>query len=601
MGDDEIYNVSSDSGSYDPTSGSSTDDEGNPSTSAWGAFGVDDQFRPVAPNSERDFENLRETVYTETPDCTDTIETDILLTFIYLKLRTCVRHFSLLYLMSIERLWKIGLSQSDKRILKNTCLNDSEVVREFVSDLDSSPCDRICKKAACVCDSWYEHADQSNIISLAKALINKCWNIEQFLNIKASNIKHNNEFLATHPQQNHLYRKRFDKVDYEISIWESGRVGFALPDRFTQAARWRAARRAARHRPANHRRKDCKTNYTTIYQHLCCAIFKLAYITAYFHLGCFTPIVKPNEHNSAPYYSQYLKYAAQDADNYFKDFLGTFGPKYWYRALSLAPQICCCQATISQIICLSESCCRTRPYCVTRPDSTFSIFHINYGLFHGKLPNERAEALGTMAAVKPKIKAEVKNQFYNFLLNRHNFNTKDENIHAQMFPFVCTTEHEMRFRLDHSSYDRPLTEHQRSRLKATFMNKYCHSFCLQCRDDPEHCLKDPIGYQFPLTTLDKFYNMVYFTNPGNIILLYQKTLEELQPFNKRIRLFEQQEAAFALSQIRDWSSEKFRRLEMTEHNPWSGTIDGNVVLHPLLHRSDSDSSVSDFDNFIFAM
>lgn len=582
--DNQIFDVESES-EEESSIGSTSSDEWNSPRGAWESFDVSHDQRPVAPGTDRDNNDLRWTRYADSQDCVETIEFDLLLTYIYLKLRTAVRHFALLYLMSIERLWIIGLSERDRKCLYNICNVDSQLTKDFISTLEIGPCNQICKKIACTCSSWIEFADTKNIISLAKALISKCWKLEQYLNIKASNIRPENEFLSSHPRRNHLFKKDFDKVDFDVAIYENGQVLFEIPNVFPENPEWRAARRRTRETPANIRRADNECNWVKLYQNLACAVFKLNYITAYSHLGCFTKIMESNSCNNGFSDTKFQQYA-MDFLSYFDEYKQI---EDWFKCFNLPPNFCCCQATSSQIVCLSSLCCNSRPYCVTKPSTDFSTFHINWGLHYGRL-NSRFTAQHTLAGIRPKITDEVRMIYINFLLNRSNWDVTDFNIHSVMLPFEPTPAHERKFRRDMSVPNgRALTDRQRARLKFDFVNRY---YPESQRNNNQPC--DPSGYQHPVSKLDKFYNMIHFTNPGNILLLYQQTLNQLDPFSRKVRKFEQHQVKIALKTLKCESDQKFKIYDnvlpvwIVETLP-----NGNIVGHMARPASEEDSQDSE--------
>ena len=503
-------------------------------------FNMHPRERPAAPRRYSHYQFQKYKSRKNKIDSHSLIQLDLYATFLFLKLRIALRHFTLLCLTVRTRPAQLLLSDYDRKCVISILTLDSELLTQFILGITPQQCQSECDKLVCCCANYLEMLNFDKIIAVGKELLTKALQIEQFLDFRPQNMTARNQFLICHPRRPHHLNSESDKYDYEVkdvvkpdgntvlrkyTLTDENRPFFPSGDRIAEF----------HSRPKNYRRGFSTRNHFLLYQHLVCALAKLMRITAHTSMGCFCTIFEENSlRNGFKYPRDFMRCA--DSKNYFSGVLIGTDKRDRYRVLGLHSDECCCQGVSPQIMCLTEGCCVTLPVYVERPIEKTSTFASNWYMLEKVYRDSVYQTTGrprvpsrfghyiesrTPRELRPVLRTEIRGWYIHYLLNRSQLDWSEDRTDNLCDPFVMRGD--------------PPTA-----------------------DPAEN--SDPVPYplfQKPQNNLDRFYNKIFTLNPSTILLLYLQTLIELKPWPTETRKAEEIRTILGLDSLAGNAKRKF--------------------------------------------
>ena len=537
--------------------------------------------RPSAPRRITRYTNAR---YKASPAAQShlLIEEDIFVQYLYLKTRMCIRHITLLSLLSQIRPEQFLLSDLDKQLIKSIFVSDNDLVKHFILHKFPESCGDPCGKKICNCSNFMINLNFDKICRIGQFLIDEIINLEQYLDIRPANQTRRNQYLVVHGRRPHHRITDSDKIDYKIIDEKLSQTGsntyrrrYCLFDDTDESSDEEAGSRRPTadrlrdflyYRPANFRKGYDFNNYFLMYKLLVCALSKLSYLTAHSSMGCFTPVF---ENNSL--YNGFRNLSDFNHCNNSSEYFSGLSSSDRFKVLKLDPDICTCLAVSPEIVCREPTCCQTDPYFVYRCADVVSNFATNWMIME---KSYRKSGYWLKAKDKnfsfdrPSVRPEVRTWFVKFLLNRSQLDFSGRFHDNLEDPFVMS---------GHRAANEANEE--------------------DCADSDCADYDPPVQFRSPTNKLDKFFNKVFTLNSSLILLLYLQTLNQLRPLKGRVRDAEEDRTIKGLDIMSRYSSKKFSRGKygtllpaLAEDYMISGQFDSTSDHHTDINSEDLHSS-----------
>ena len=497
--------------------------------------------RPSAP---RRTSRYTSTKYKGTPAAQThlLIEVDIFVQYLYLKTRMCIRHITLLSLLSQIRPEQFLLSNLDKKLIKSIFVDDNNLVKHFISHKFPESCDDPCSKKICNCNSFMENLAFDKICRIGQFLIDEIIKFEQYLDIRPANQTRRNQYLVVHSRRPIHRVTDSDKIDYKITDEKISRSGgntyrrrYRLPSDSNENSDGEVGSRRPTadrlrdflyYRPANFRKGYDFHNHFLMYKLLVCALSKLSYLTAHSSMGCFTPVFENNSLCNG-----FRNLSDFNHCNNSSEYFSGLSSSERYRVLRLDPDICTCLAVSPEIVCREPTCCQTDPYFVYRCADVRSNFAENWMILEKSYRKPRFWLKSkdkNFSFTRPSVRPEVRTWYKKFLLNRSQLDFSGRFHDNLENPFVMNE-------------DRVANEPNEENCASS---------------DGAGC-DPPVQFRSPLNKLDRFFNKIFTLNSSLILLLNLQTLNQLRPLRNIVRDAEEDRTIKGLDIMSRYSSKKF--------------------------------------------
>ena len=473
------------------------------------------------------------------------IEVDIFVQYLYLKTRMCIRHITLLSLLSQIRPEQFLLTDLDKELIKSIFVNDNDLVKHFILHKFPESCEDPCGKRICNCDSFMENLAFDKICRIGQFLIDEIIKLEQYLDIRPANQTRRNQYLVVHGRRPIHRVTDSDKIDYKIIDEKISRVSgnthrrryclFSDSDENSDGEVGSRRPEADRlrdflyYRPANFRKGYNFNNHFLMYKLLVCALSKLSYLTAHSSMGCLTPVFENNSLCNG-----FRNLSDFNHCNNSSEYFTGLSSSERYKVLRLDPDICTCLAVSPEIVCREPSCCQTDPYFVYRCADVRSSFADNWMILeksyrktrYWMLPKEKDKVYA-----RPSVRPEVRTWYKKFLLNRSQLDFSGRYHDNLEDPFV----------MNGAAND------------ANDANEADGAGSDSADYDP------PVQYRSPVNKLDRFHNKVFTLNSSLILLINLQTLNQLKPLRSIVRDAEEDRTIKGLDTMSRYSGKKFSK------------------------------------------
>lgn len=512
--------------------------------------------RPSAPRRREIWRYWRYKSSRKIANSQTLIQLDLFTQFLFLKLRLILRHFTILCLTFRTRPAQLLMSDFDKNCVRDILTKDSSILTAYILGISPPSCSSKCDKVVCCCASYLDALDFKKIISIGKNLLTKALQLEQYLDLRSQNMTARNQFLCVHPRRPQHFNSDSDKYDYDIIDTlkidsQSPERHYKLSDGDSRPANIRVTE--FKSRPKNYRKSCNVENHFLLYQHIVCALSKLARVTAHVNLGCFCTVFEENHlKNGFRYQRDYMRCC--NNSNYSS--IGV-DARDRFNVLELHSDECCCQGVSPLIMCLNENCCVTLPSYVERPINDQSSFSENWYILEKvyRYSRPRNSNNRTPNKLRPVLRTEVRWWFINYLLNRSQLDWSDSRTDNLADPFVMR-----------GNIPQDLSQAEDGAAAAASLFP---------------------RFRSPKNNLDRFYNKIFTLNPSLVLLLYLQTLVQLKPWSEDTRRIEEQRTMLGLDVLASGAKRKFPYCK------YGRPTDADGLEHQLIEPPASDSRSDD--------